>query len=126
MPSQPVKGQLKAGEENYGEYYAQMQRALGHFGSTFRGSCADVDNYMVAADKTAGSLVVYALDLEAYSGVLAGKNLSSAMPLIYKPTLSSTDTENVAISHAVSVSAYTAFDSMLVVDGITGSLTAVN
>jgi hypothetical protein len=126
MPSQPVKGQLKAGEENYGEYYAQMQRALGHFGSTFRGSCADTSNYMPAADKTAGGLVVFALDLEAYSGVLAGKNLSSAMPLIYKPTLSTTDTENIAESQAVSVSAYTAFDSMLVVDGVTGSLTAVN
>ena len=126
MPSQPAKGQLKAGSENYGEYYLQMQRALGHFGSTFRGSCADITNYMVAADKTAGSLVVFALDLEAYSGVLAGKNLSSAMPLIYKPTLSDTATENVAKEAAVSVSCYTAFDSMLVVDGITGSLTAVN
>ena len=126
MPSQPVKGELTVGAENYGEYYAQMQRALGHFGSTFRGSCADNDNYMPAADLTKGSLVVFALDLEAYSGVLAGKNLSSAMPLIYKPTLSGTDSENVASTHAVSVSCYTAFDSMLVVDGITGSLTAVN
>jgi hypothetical protein len=126
MPSQPVKGQLKAGSENYGEYYLQMQRALGHFGSTFRGSCADVTNYMVAADKSAGSLVVFALDLEAYSGVLAGKNLSSAMPLIYKPTLSTEETENVAKEAGVSVSCYTAFDSMLVVDGVTGSLTAVN
>tara|TARA_B100000902_G_scaffold276444_1_gene262218 strand:+ start:41 stop:1393 length:1353 start_codon:yes stop_codon:yes gene_type:complete len=126
MPSQPVKGELAADSENYGEYYLQMQRALGHFGSTFRGSCADFSNYMVAADKSAGSLVVFALDLEAYSGVLAGKNLSSAMPLIYKPVLSATDTENIANSAAVSVSAYTAFDSMLVVDGVTGSLTAVN
>ena len=126
MPSQPAKGQLAAGSENYGEYYAQMQRALGHFGSTFRGSCANVSNYMVAADKTAGSLVAFSLDLEAYSGVLAGKNLSSAMPLIYKPTLSTTATENVAKEAAVSVSAFTAFDTMLVVDGITGSLTAVN
>tara|TARA_B100001939_G_scaffold344239_1_gene358331 strand:- start:546 stop:1901 length:1356 start_codon:yes stop_codon:yes gene_type:complete len=126
MPSQPVKGQLAAGSENYGEYYAQMQRALGHFGSTFRGSCADTENYMPAADNSKGGLVVFALDLEAYSGVLAGKNLSSAMPLIYKPTLSTETTENIAKSHAVSVSAYTAFDSMLVVDGVTGSLTAVN
>lgn len=126
MPSQPVKSSVNASSANYGEVICEMNRALGHLGSTFRGSVANATNFMPAADKTVAGLAVFSLDLEAYQGVLAGKNLSSSLPLIYRPTFSGTATENAAKEAAVQLSCYTAFDSMLVIDGVSGSLTAVN
>ena len=96
MPSKPIAGS----ETDLGEYMVNTQMALGKLGYDTSASTATRSNYYNGTDKDNGSLVVYALDLDAYKGVLSGKNLSSAMPLIFKPQLLNNSTKNAAQSVA--------------------------
>lgn len=122
MPSAPITG----GATDRSEYMVNTQMALGKLGYNTSSSVATTDNYYNGTDTTGGSLVVYALDLEAYKGVLSGKNLSSAMPLIFKPTLKDDSTANVAKTVSVILDCYSHFDSMLTLSGVTGALTVSN
>ena len=119
MPSKPVTG----GATDLSEYMINTQMALKKLGYDTSSSTATRANYYNGADTTEGSLVVYALDLEAYRGVLSGKNLSSAMPLIFKPTLLDDSAKNVAKTQAVVADVFSHFDSILTLSGVTGALT---
>jgi len=122
MPSKAVTGSAT----DIGEYMVNTQMALGKLGYSTASSIATRANYYQATDTTTGSVVVYALDLSAYKGVLAGKNLSSAMPLILKAQLGGDATSNATKIGSVVCDVFSQFDSILTLSGPTGSLTVSN
>ncbi len=119
MPSKQVTGSTT----DIGEYMVNTMMALDKIGYGKSSSVATDANYYNATDTTNGSLAVYALDLDAYKGVLSGKNLSSAMPLIFKPTLSSGTGNHAAATGAVVCDVFSHFDAIMTLSGPTGSLT---
>lgn len=122
MPSKAITG----GASDIGEYMVNTQMALGKLGYDVSSSVATRANYYLATDTTTGSLVVYALDMEAYKGVLSGMNLSSAMPLIFKPQLGGDAVSNATKIGAVVCDVFSHFDSILTLSGPTGALTVSN
>ena len=121
MPSKQVTG----GASDLGQYMVNTQMALHKLGYDTSSSTATRANYYSASDINNGSLVCYALDLEAYKGVLSGKNLSSAMPLVFKPTLIDSSA-NAAKTVSVICDVFSSFDSIMTLSGPTGSLTVSN
>ena len=122
MPSKRVVGSAT----DIGEYMVNTQMAFGKLGYATSSSIATRTNYYLAEDTTKGSLVVYALDMQAYKGVISGMNLSSAMPLIFKPTLGGNADSNATKLGAVVCDVFSHFDSVLTLSGPTGALSVSN
>lgn len=125
IPAAPVNGDNTATSANYGQYLLETQRAMGHLGSTVHSLATGTAEYMKATDSTTASKIVYGLDLEAYSGALSGVNLGSALPLVWQPHIGSS-TESATTTGACTIDVFSYYDSMIVLDGVTGTLTANN
>ena len=125
IPAAPVNGDNKVTSANYGQYLLETQRAMGHLGSTVHSLATGAAEYMKATDSSTASKIVYGLDLEAYSGALSGVNLGSALPLVWQPHIGS-GTESATTTGACTIDVFSYYDSMIVLDGVTGTLTANN
>ena len=123
MPSK----QIVSGATDFGEVIANTELAFNRLGSELSGALVNRDNYRPANDRTSSCPIAYCLDMETYKDKISGKNLSSAMPLIFKSVLGSGDTNQAGSGGAaVLLDCFTKFDSMLTLSGLTGSLTISN
>lgn len=123
MPSK----QIVSGATDFGEVIANTELAFNRLGSELSGALVNRDNYRPANDRTSSCPIAYCLDMETYKDKISGKNLSSAMPLIFKGVLGSGDTNQAGSGGAaVLLDCFTKFDSMLTLSGLTGSLTISN
>ncbi len=121
MPSKQISGDLT----DLGEYMINTQMALDKIGyGQARGMVTD-NNILRADDEGDGCVVAYGLDMQAYKGVLSGKNLSSAMPLVFRPTIGSGSASQTN-SAACTCDLYSHYDTMLTLSGVTGAVSVSN